>query len=40
MDFMSDQSAGGQLILNAHTEVFGSDQDEYEAQQLGKLTLT
>lgn len=28
---------GGQLILDTYTEVFGSDQDEYEAQQLEKL---
>lgn len=28
---------GGQLILNTYTEVLGSDQDQYEAQQLEKL---
>lgn len=29
---------GGQLILDTYTEVFGSDDDEYEAQQLAKLS--
>lgn len=28
---------GGQLIINTYTEVFGSDDDEYERQQLAKL---
>ena len=28
---------GGQLILDTYTEVFGSDDQEYEAQQLAKL---
>lgn len=28
---------GGQLILDTYTEVFGSDDDEYEAKQLEKL---
>ena len=28
---------GGQLILDTYTEVFGSDDDDYEVQQLAKL---
>lgn len=28
---------GGQLIMDTYTEVFGSDDDEYEASQLAKL---
>lgn len=28
---------GGQLIMDTYTEVFGSDDDDYEAQQLAKL---
>lgn len=29
---------GGELILGTYTEVFGSDDDSYERQQLGKLS--
>ena len=28
---------GGQLIMDTYTEVFGSDDDTYEVQQLAKL---
>jgi len=28
---------GGQLIMDTYTEVFGSDDAEYEQQQLAKL---
>lgn len=31
---------GGQLIMDTYTEVFGSDDDQYEAQQLAKLSVT
>lgn len=31
---------GGQLILDTYTEVFGSDDDVYEVQQLAKLETT
>jgi hypothetical protein len=30
---------GGQLILDTYTEVFGSDDEAYEAQQLAKLEV-
>lgn len=31
---------GGKLIMDTYTEVFGSDDDQYEAQQLAKLSVT